>query len=185
MKIQANSEGQFLEHPQVNDWGKKTVNIALGPAYFVGAHWYDALCYTVSNIFNLVAAAAIIFSFLSLLSVVLIFSHQVIERKFDWDLMGLEEFKGKKETPIPSWRIFKRFKLWLTRNRKTTFWFGSIIIGPPIVTILIRENKNWPCNLKYILSGSFLSTAFWVPIWSGVGWLTWEQYVLPLWRKIS
>ena len=179
-----NPESQAVAHIRVENLGKKTVNFALGPAYFLGAHWYDGFCYTVSNAFNIPTALFLVFSFLSGLSAVLISAHQLVERKWNWDLMGLEEFKTQGKEPIPSWRIFKRFKCWMKQNRKKTFWIGPIIIGPPIVTILVRENKTWPCNLKYILSGAFLSTAFWVPLWTGVGWLTWEQYVLPLWRRL-
>ena len=154
------------------------------PAYFLGAHWYDGICFAVSNMFPYFLALAYMYFFLFFLSVALIFFHGITERKFGWDIMGLHEFKDAGQKPIPAWRIFKRLKKLMTKSRRTTFWIGSILIGPPVVTILLRRENNWKNNLLYIIPGTFLSVFVWVTLWSGVGMLTWNQYVLPLYHRI-
>lgn len=164
---------------------KKIANCLLFPVYLVGAHWYDALCAYISNEFTYLIALIIMFSFLFLLSIVLVGTHAWAERKFALDLMGLEEFKGEQvQKLIPRWRIFKRLKRWMTKNQKTTFWFGSIVIGPPVVTVLLRKNSSWKQNLRYIILGTLLSVGFWVSLYAGVGIFTWEQYIKPFFKHL-
>jgi len=165
---------------------KRILNSLLFPIYLFGAHWYDAFCVYISNEFVYLAALAFMGTFLFSLSVLLVGGHAWVEKKFGWDLMELEEFKGSAATkPIPGWRIFKRFKRWMTKTRKTTFWLGSIFIGPPIVAVLLRKNSSWGQNLKYIIPGTFLSVIVWVSLYAGVGMFTWNQYVIPFFNYLT
>lgn len=153
--------------------------------YILGAHWYDGVCYAVSSIFPYYQALIIMFGILFLLSVVLNFFHKITENKFGWDIMGLNEFKNMdREKYIPAWRIFKRLKMLMAKSRRTTFWIGSILIGPPIVAILLRKENNWRNNLLYVVPGTLISVFVWVTLWSGVGTLTWNQYILPFYHRI-
>jgi hypothetical protein len=164
---------------------KKTLNVALGPVYFLGAHWYDGFCYVVSNALPLSQAFVFMFFFLASLSAVLVFIHEITERRMGWDIMNLQEFKDRDQNKIiPPWRAFKRFKRWMVLNSRITFWLGSWTVGPPIVTILLRKEANWKQNMVYILPGSLLSVLIWVPIWTGLGEITWKQYIVPLWNKL-
>jgi hypothetical protein len=82
---------------------KKIINTVLFPLYLFGAHWYDAFCAYISNELTYLGALAFMTGFLFLISVLLVGGHSWVERKFGWDLMELEEFKGPKASePIPN-----------------------------------------------------------------------------------
>lgn len=158
---------------------KKVGNLLLGPAYFFGAHWYDAFCGYISNEFSYLSALLIMFVFLFSISVLLVFGHAFFEKKFKWDLMGLREFNADQQRDYPWWRVFKQLKKWMTKNRRTTFWVGNVLVGPPITTVLLRKQDNRKENFKYIASGTIISVFFWVSSWAGIGMFTWEQYIKP------
>ena len=164
---------------------RKILDPFLFAVYLVGVHWYDVLCACISNEFKYWTALMIMTILLLTISVSLVGGHAWTELRFGWDLMGLEEFKGSKALlPLPRRKIFKRFKLWITKSRRTTLWLGSVIIGPPVVTVLLRKNPGWRESLRYIIPGTLLSVGVWVTFYAGVGLLTWEQYIKPFFRHL-
>lgn len=165
---------------------KKGINVLVALVYFFGAYWFDALCAYVSNEFSFFRALLIMFLFLFALSALLVAGHGLVEKRFKWDLMGIEEFKGlESQKPIPSWRIFKRFKRWMTKSRNTSFWIGNVIIGPSVITILLRRKTDWQENVNYLFSGTAICVGIWVPLWSGIGFFTWKQYIVPFFLHLT
>ena len=159
-------------------WGniKKMLNPLMFPLYLFGAHWYDALCAYISNELSYVHALIFMTVFLFLISVLVVW----LEKRFGLDLMDLKEFSGPgASNTIPRWRILKRLMRWSTKTRKTTFWLGSILIGPPVVAALLRKDSSWKENFRYIVPGALLSVVFWVSLYTGIGIFTWEQYIKP------
>lgn len=144
-------------------------------------HWYDVFCYAVSNIFSLATAMSIMFVVLFSLSTLFVYTHQILDTRYSWDILGLKKLNHLRgESHISEYRICKRItKQVLNRG----YWWilipGSVIIGPPIVTILLRRQNNLSQNLFYITLGTTLSVTFWVLIWAGIGLVTWDQYVRP------
>jgi hypothetical protein len=58
-------------------------------------------------------------------------------------------------------------------------------LGPPIVTVLQGQGGQRLLPATLLLAGATLiSVVFWVTVWSGVGLVTWNQYVLPLVRLV-
>ncbi len=167
-------------------WCKKKRNWLVAALYFVGAHWYDGICYMVSNAFSYPKALLIMYGFLFSLSSLLIPLHYLVKKYFSWDMLGLDEVNElRNREDIPRHQIVKRAMRWaLRKGRRETFFVGSILIGPPIITPILRKKGNLGSSIFYLTTGTFVSVIFWVTLWSGVGLFTWEQYVKPLWNKI-
>ena len=161
-------------------------NWIVGALYFLGVHWYDGVCYAISNSFSYPKAFSIMFVFLFFLSAILVPLHYLIKKFFSWDMLGLEEaneLKNKKD--IPKRQLIKRAMRWsLRKGHWWTFFIGSITVGPPIITPLLRKKGDWKSSMFYLFTGTFVSVAFWVSVWSGVGVVTWKQYVIPAFKYI-
>lgn len=167
-------------------WYGRIKDVVVAVLYFAGAHLYDGLCYAVSNIFSYPRALAIMAVILFLLSLLLVGLHGLTQRRLGWDVIGLNGINRlKDQEDIPPHRIFKRLTRWTLRGgRWGVLVAGSIFIGPPVVALLLREEERARSTFFYLVIGTLLSVVFWVTVWSGVGQLTWNQYVLPLTRRI-
>lgn len=165
---------------------RQTANSIFFFAYVVCAHWYDVLCAYVSIKFNYLTAFMLTAILLFVISALIVCGHTWAEKKFGWDITGLDEFKSSKSPlSIPKWRIIKRLKHFAMNTRKTTFWLGSIIVGPPVITILLRKDAGWGQNLKYIIPGTLLSAGFWVSFYVGIGLLVWQQFIKPFFQHLN
>lgn len=161
---------------------EKIRNVAAAVLYFLAAHIYDGLCYAVSNLVSYQVALVIMTAVLFFASAALVLLHDLLGEFFLWDILGIKEInnlinansisKNKLSEKLLCW-AFRRGRLWI-------HVIGSITIGPPVITLLLRKKENWKSTLFYLVSGTLLSVSVWVTIWAGVGKVTWEQYVMPL-----
>ncbi|MBF0555894.1 MAG: hypothetical protein HQK96_15320 [Nitrospirae bacterium] len=121
------------------------------------------------------------FLILFTLSLIFVYLHGFLEKKYSWDMLGLQQLNELKyDNKIPNHRIFKRLlKQMMLKGYWWIYFIGALIVGPPIVTILLRREKSLSQNLLYIIPGTLLSVVFWVSIWTGVGIVTWNQFVKP------
>lgn len=170
-----------IEHLIVT-WIKKFRNIIAAVIYFSLAHIYDGICYTVSNLVTYPEALLIMAAFLFSVSLALVYLHKLMRKRFSWDIVGLNKLiKLEEEKDIPKYRIFKRLLRWTMR--KGHWWIhiiGSCLIGPPVVTVLLSKKGSWKSGFFYLSSGTLISVIVWVTVWSGVGKLTWNQFVRPV-----
>lgn len=167
-------------------WFRRVSDAGVAVAYFIGAHLYDGLCYAMSSLYSYPKALAIMFVILFLISLILVASHRLAESRLGWDVLGLRDLGSlKNRQDIPGHRIFRRLVAWtLRRDRCGIFLVGSILLGPPVVTVLLGDERNRRRDISLIASGTLVSVAFWVTVWSGVGLFTWKQYVLPFVRMV-
>jgi len=154
--------------------------------YFLAAHVYDSLCYVVSNLFSYPVAILIMTTVLLLASTALVGLHDRLREFFQWDILGINEINSLANTASTApLKFSQRFTRWLIR--KGHWWIhviGSFTIGPPVVTLLLREKGKWPSSAFYLASGSLISAGGWVTIWSGIGKFTWNQYIWPFMQTI-
>jgi len=167
-------------------WFRRAADAGVGIAYFIGAHLYDGLCYAVSSLYSYPKALAIMFIILLLISLILVALHRFAESRLGWDVLGLQRLGSLKNCQdIPAHRIFRRLVAWtLRRGRCGVFLVGSILLGPPVVTVLLSDERSRRRAIPILVGGTLVSVAFWVTVWSGVGFFTWKQYVLPIGRMV-
>ena len=124
--------------------------------------------------------------FLFVLSVLLVFIHEIVYKRFSWDILGLKQLNELKNIDnLPKHKIFKRFIGWvLYKGYWAIYLIGPGTVGPFIVAILLRKEEKWRENMIYIIPGTLMSTIIWVSVWTGVGAFTWKQYVIPLYNNI-
>jgi hypothetical protein len=151
----------------------------------VAYHCYDGICYAVSNLLGYFQAILIMSALLLFLSVVFVYLHEFLFVTYSWDMLGLQHLNDLKyEMQIPQHRIFKRLlKKVMIGGYWWIYFVGPLIIGPHVVTILLRRGNKLSQNLTYIIPGTLLSAVFWVSMWAGVGFLTWDRLVKPLWER--
>lgn len=155
-------------------------NIVAVIVYFAGAHLFDALYVFTSKEFSYFTAMGIMFLFLAGVSAVLVSSHANIKAKTGWDVLGLDHLNQlRDERDIPSNKFGQRFTRWCMRRRLTIFIFGSCLVGPPVMTILLRKPGSLPDNIFYIFSGTLISVVIWVTVWKGF-WGVWTLYIKPI-----
>jgi hypothetical protein len=163
-------------------WIQNIVNFIVAVLYFVTAHVYDGICYAVSNVFSYLQALGIMSVLLFSVSAILVGLHGFTRGRFGWDVLGLTDLNQLRNTEsISAHRVFKRLIRWtLRKGQWWVFGIGSIFLGPAIITPLLQKEGNRKSALFYLAAGTAFSVLFWVSLWSGVGALTWKQYVLPL-----
>jgi hypothetical protein len=168
------------------DWIRRIGSFIIAVLYFLAAHIYDGICYMVSNVFGYLQALGIMSLLLFLASAILVWLHGFARGRFGWDVLGLTDLNQLRNTEsIPTRRAFKRLIRWtLRKGQWWVFGIGSIFLGPAIVTPLLQQEGNQKSALFYLAAGTLLSVLFWVSLWSGVGALTWKQYVLPLRERL-
>jgi hypothetical protein len=172
----------FLHLLDFQKWCRKARDGLAALFIFAAYHWYDGLCYFVSNTFSFIEAVFVMSLVLFLASLAFVYLHEFMARKYSWDMLGLERLKELgRDVGIPRHRIFKKLlKRVLSGGYWAIYLLGPLTIGPPIVAILLRKKKNLKQNLSFIIPGTLLSAVFWVSVWTGVGALTWNQFILPL-----
>jgi hypothetical protein len=160
---------------------EKVRNFIAAILYFLAAHLYDGLCYAVSNIVSYPVALFIMTVVLFSASVILVQLHDVMRKRFLWDVLGINKINNLAITDrIPKHKFFKRLLKWaMHRGHWWIHIIGSATIGPPVATLLLRKKGSWQSSLSYLTSGTLISVIIWVTIWAGVGKLTWNQYVRP------
>lgn len=153
---------------------------------FLGYLWYDGVCYVISNRYGYLRALGIMSIFLFALSVLLVFVHELANKYFSWDILGLQHINElRNNNQLPKHKLFKRFMRWVMTNGYWTIYLvGPWTVGPFIVALLLRKEEKWKENMLYIIPGTLISVIFWVTVWTGVGVLTWKQFVVPLYNKI-
>jgi len=147
--------------------------------YFAGVHAFDALYALTCKEFSYFASMGIMLTALAGVSIVLIELHEWIGKRTGWDVIGLESLNRLRDVEDnPPARVGRRIKRWCMRRRLTIFIFGSCLVGPPVVTILLRRPGRWVDNVFYILSGTLISVVTWVTVWKGF-WNFWATYIKP------
>ena len=139
-------------------------------------HTYELLCYIISNMFPYFVAVAICAVELFLVSLLLIYLHDWFLQNYSWDALKLQFINAlREEDNIPPYRLMKRLTRFILRHG---FWavfvFGPVILGPFVVTMLLRRRKTWETMVAYALSGSIFSALFWVAFMQGLGMFTWR-----------
>jgi hypothetical protein len=139
-------------------------------------HGYEVLCYVTGNMFQYYLAVAISAGGLFLVSLGLIYLHDFFQAHFSWDALRLQYLNDLTENDdIPSYQVFRRLtRLVLREGFWAIFIIGPIILGPFIITLLLRKRKTWRINLLYAGSGALFSALFWVAFMRGLGVLTWN-----------
>lgn len=166
---------------------KRIGSLVAAVFYFLTAHFYDGLCYVVSNLVPYPVAILTMTGVLLLASTALVALHDRLREFFRWDILGIDEINmvTNAASTVPH-KLTHRLTHWLVR--KGHWWIhiiGSFTIGPPVVTILLREKNKWQSSAFYLVTGSLISAIGWVTIWSGVGKLTWDQYVWPFIQTLT
>jgi hypothetical protein len=139
-------------------------------------HGYELLCYVTGNMFHYYVAVGICAGVLFLISVGLIYLHDFFLKRFSWDALRLQYLNNlRQDDQLPSYQVLRRLTRLVLRNGFwAVFFLGPIILGPFIVTLLLRKRKTWCINLSYALSGAFLNALFWVAFMRGVRLFTWR-----------
>lgn len=165
---------------------RRALDAGVGVVYFFGAHLYDGVCYAVSNLYSYPKALLIMSAFLLLLSVMLAALHCTVRRRIGWDVLGLRELGSLRDRhDLPPHRIFRRLAAWtLNHGRWWFFTVGSLFLGPPVVAVLLGEGRSRLAAMLLLAGATLMSVVFWVTVWSGVGFLTWNQHVRPLVRMV-
>jgi len=153
-------------------------NLSAAIIYFVGAHAFDVMYAIVSRMYDYFAAMAIMFIALASVSVVMVLFHARIKNSTGWDVLGLDRLNGLTDENIKQGEVGRRLIRWCMRRRLTIVVFGSCLIGPPVVTVLLRRPGCRLDNVVYILSGTLLSVVTWVTVWKGF-WNVWSAYIKP------
>jgi hypothetical protein len=167
-------------------WFRRISDAGVGIGYFIGAHLYDGLCYSVSSLYSYPKALAIMLVILFLVSLILVTFHRIAESRLGWDVLELGDLRRlKNRQDISAHRIFRRLVAWtLRRGRGGIFLVGSILLGPPVVAVLLNDERSRRRAILLVVGGTLVSVVFWVTVWSGVGLFTWKQYVLPLGKMV-
>ena len=148
--------------------------------YFTGAHAFDVLYAFASKRYSYFAAMSIMALSLVGVSVMLVSIHGKVQERYGWDVLGLEHLNRlRDQKDILRHQAWKRFMRWLMRRRLTIFTFGSCLVGPPVVAILLRRPGSQADNVFYILSGTLISVVTWVTFWKGF-WNVWALYIKPI-----
>ncbi len=150
-------------------------------------HGYEVLCYIISNLYDYYQAVGLFAGAIFLGSLLLIYLHDFIKEKYDWDAMALQYVNSlRDDVSIPSYQIFKRLtRLVLQKGYWAIFLVGPVILGPFVITLLLRRHKTWIAHLFYAVSGSFFNALFWVAFMKGLGVFTWKYlavFYLPIFR---
>lgn len=156
-------------------------NSFVAVVYFSAAYGYDAICYIVSNALGYRKALWVMSVFLFSISAALVFLHDRIVKRYAWDILGLAGLRGiARSGVVPKYGVCERTFLWsLKRGRLWLHVIGSCIVGPPVVTLLLRKKGSILSTIFYLTTGTFIAVGFWVTVMSGVGRLTWHQFVSP------
>jgi hypothetical protein len=139
-------------------------------------HGNEAFAYVVGNMFAYYQAVAIYVGGVSLVSLGLIYLHDYLQKRHSWDALKLQYLNSlSEEQDIPSYRIFRRLvRLVLREGFWAIFIFGPIILGPFVITVLLRKRKTWRINVVYAVCGAFFNALFWVAFMRGLGVFTWR-----------
>jgi hypothetical protein len=139
-------------------------------------HGYEVLCYFMSNRFIYTLAVAICAAALFLVSTGLVYLHDFFQARYGWDALKLQYLNSLREDePIPPYRVFKRLtRLVLSEGFWAVFVVGPVILGPFVITMLLRQRKTWWANLLYVVCGALFSSLFWVAFMRGLGVFTWK-----------
>lgn len=166
---------------------KRAGNIATATLYFLAAHLYDGLCCAISNIYPYPVALVIMTTVLFSASILLVMVHDQLRLYFRWDVLGINELNRLSRTgQLETHKISERFTRWLLQ--KGHGWIhliGSLTIGPPIITLLLRKQECRKANLFYLTSGTLISVLFWVTVWAGIGQFTWNRFVRPFAQTVT
>ncbi len=151
-------------------WLRKTGNVIAAALYFFAAHLYDGLCFAVSSIFSYPEALCIMTAVLLSASIILLFLHETLGERFQWDILGMNEIsRTAYADSIPKHKYFRRLMRWtLSKGHRWFFIIGSVTVGPPVVTLLLQEKNNWKSRWFYLVAGTLISVTVWVSIWSGI-----------------
>ena len=143
-------------------------------------HGYEVLCYITSNLFAYYQAVAICAGALFLVSFFLVYFHDWLLRHFSWDALKLQYINRLPEDDnTPSYHLLKKLtRLVLHEGFWAVAVIGPIILGPVVITLLLRRRKAWRTTLAYTLSGSLISALFWVGFMRGLGVFTWGYFSL-------
>ena len=170
------------------DWCKKGRDVIVLAILFPFYHLYDGLCYVVANAFGFFNGLMVMFAILFPISVGVVYLHAFCKKKYGWDMLSIGKVNElmNREIEIPRHKIFKRFIAWTFQKGGfiAIYLIVPIIFGPFISAIILRKKNNLLQNLAYIIPGTILSVVFWVSVWTGAGFLTWEKYILPLYQKM-
>ncbi|HZE21849.1 MAG TPA: hypothetical protein VE082_07335, partial [Desulfobaccales bacterium] len=139
-------------------------------------HGNELFAYVVGNMFVYYQAVAIFTGGLSLTSLALVYLHDFLQKRFSWDALKLQYINSlADEEDIPPYRVFNRLvRLILQEGFWVIFIFGPVVLGPFVITVMLRRRKTWRTNVVYAVCGSFFNALFWVAFMRGLGVLTWR-----------
>ena len=154
----------------------KTKDIIALLVLLISYHAFELFCYIISNMFQYFLAVIICTGWLFLVSLLLIYFHDWLLENYSWDALKLQYINRLREDDhIPAYRVGRRLTRFILRHG---FWavfvFGPIILGPFVITMLLRQRKTWRTMVSYALSGSIFSALFWVAFMQGLGMFTWR-----------
>jgi hypothetical protein len=142
----------------------------------VSYHANEASCFIVGNLYPYYQAVPLCAAAMALLSLGLIAVHDWFLRRYAWDALSLQYLNSLQDAEdIPSYRLFQRMtRMVLREGFYVVFVLGPIILGPIVITLLLRPRRTWKTNLAYAVCGSIFSALFWVAFMRGLGMFTWK-----------
>jgi hypothetical protein len=158
-----------------NDLWRKLREVLALAFLFLIYHVYEALCYILSNLHAYYVAAPMFAAALFLGSMGLIVLHDFLKNRFGWDALALQYINSLREDQsMPPYDLGKRLaRFVLQKGFWAIFVFGPIILGPFIITLLLRHHKSWKVHVIYAACGSLFNALFWVAFMKALGVLTW------------
>jgi hypothetical protein len=139
-------------------------------------HANEAFAYVMGNMFAYHLAVVICAGSLSLVSLGLIYLHDYLQKRHSWDALKLQYLNSlSEEENIPPYRVLMRLtRLVLREGFWAIFIIGPIILGPFVITVVLRKRKTWRTNLVYAACGALFNALFWVAFMRGLGVFTWR-----------
>jgi hypothetical protein len=139
---------------------------------------YAELCYLISDKFRYFQAVTLFGISLFLGVMGLIYLHEYLGARYDWDAMKLNYLRSLREDAaeeLPPHRVYLRAtRFVLQKGYWAILFIGPLLLGPFLVTVLLRKHKTWQSNVGYTFFGALYNALFSVALAKGVVALVWR-----------
>ncbi len=101
----------------------------------------------------------------------LIYLHDYLKARYDWDAMKLQYLNSLRMDPeveIEPHRVYLRaMRFVLQKGYWAILLIGPLLLGPFLVTLLLRKQKTWLTNAAYTLFGALYNAFITVALAKG------------------
>jgi hypothetical protein len=149
----------------------------------VFSYSFSLLSYFFAKKLDYLRSVALFGASLFLGVIILVYLHDYLRGRFDWDMLKLEYLnslrKDEEEEEIAAHNVYMRLTRFIMRKG---YWaillLGPLFLGPFLVTVLLRKQKTWRHNASYTLFGAFYNAFFAVASAKGAVALVWKYLYL-------